>query len=71
MISEAEPTSSFARKGWLYGVGEAPDAGGSATKFTGARYLELLPVVIPQVRKFFTAVASAELGCVVFTIAYS
>ena len=44
---------------------------GSATKLTGVRYFVLLPSVIPQVRKFFTAVASAELGCVVFTTAYS
>src|SRR5215472_9935838 len=44
---------------------------GSATKFTGVRYFEVLPLVIPQVRKFLTAVASAELACFVFTMAYS
>ena len=45
--------------------------GGSAAIFTGSRYFELLPVVIPQVRKFFTAVATAGPDCCVFTIAYS
>ncbi len=44
---------------------------GRATKFTGVRYFEPLPVVIPQVRKFFTGVASVGFGCDVFTIAYS